>query len=387
MSSLRAALGAALVVCASHPSRAALAPPVLVNSSHASQFVTKDLTILHPELHSGPGLDAVDNTCNGGTTVAVCSTNAVFDATIVADTQNSSAANINVHSLQYPVNHAPYALVNNSFAGYSFNGGFGDPAAYTVLNAYGVLMSWAFVAAGPSGTPPPITSATVTATAGPAALPEPHWGLEFGIVNNYKGFDTSAPSWVAAAMTAILAAMRMDHPSWSWFEIKAALRQTASNWATGWNPSQFGYGAVDYDAATAIASTAALYLQPPILQVSLTGTDARLTLYPFRTARRAYEVVYLVPGTYTFPMKNELTAGDIAALVAAGGQLVFTGNGTDVTPSGSGTFTPTPGVVYTMIGFTTDGAGAYSRVEAWSRQGTITIPAAGCICRQPVTLQ
>jgi hypothetical protein len=381
MSRIRAAAAAVLVLAASTPTLAVTAPPVLINSSHASQFVTRDLLVLHPELNSGAGLGAIDNTCGGGTTVAVCSTNAVFDATMIADTQNTSLANINVASAQYPVNHAPYTLVNNSFAGYSFTG-FGDPATYIQLNAYGVLMSWAFVAAGPSGTPPPITSVTVTATSGPASLPGANWGLEFGLVNNYKGFDTSAPSWVTAAMTAILAAMRVDHASWSWFEIIAALRQTASNWTTGWNADQFGYGAIDYDSATALSSPAALYLQPPILQMTNTGTDARVTLYPFRTARRAYEVVYLVPGTYTFPIKNELTTADIAALVAAGGQLVFTGNGTDVIPSGSGTFTPTLGVVYTMVAFTTDGAGAYSRVEAWSRQGTITIPGSGCICRQ-----
>ncbi len=89
-------------------------------------------------------------------------------------------------------------------------------------------------------------------------------------------------------------------------------------------------------------------------------------MYPFRSARRAYEVIYLVPGDYAFPMKNELTASDIASLTSAGGQLVFTGNRTDPTPSGTVSYTlSNPDLSYALVAFTTDGAGAYSRVEAW----------------------
>ncbi len=350
---------------------AATAPAILINSSHAAQFVTNDLVMLHPELNSPAGLSTIDSTCGLATTAATCAANTMFDDTIVDDALDIYVQNINVRTSQYPVNHVPYTLVNNSFSGYSL--AVWDLPHYAVLQGNGVLMSWAFVAALPAGTPPPITSVTTTATAGPASLAGASWGLEFGISNNYKGFDTSAPSWVTAAMTAVLAAMKVDHPSWNWFDIKGALRQTAANWKAGWNTSQFGYGAIDYDSATAISSTAALYLQPPILQLSSSGEKVIITLYPFRSTRRAYEVVYLIPGGYVFPMRNELTAADISALASAGGQLVFTSNSADVIPVSTASFTPAPGMTYTLVAFTTDGAGAYSRVEAWGPQA-ITIP-------------
>jgi hypothetical protein len=354
--------------------QAATAPAVLINSGHAAPYVTKDLAILHPELNSPSGLSAIDNTCGGATTASACAANLQLDLTIVADSQNTSLANLNVATSQYPVNHAPYVLVNNSFSAY--NQSFWDLQPYAQLQADGVLMSWAYVETYEPGTPPPLVSVTTTATSGPASLAATNWGLEFGMANNYKGFDTSAPSWVTAAMTAVLAAMKLDHPSWSWFDIKAALRQTASNWATGWNPAQFGYGAIDYDSATSIPSTAALYLQPPVLQLSKSA-DGKIvvTLYPFRSSRRAYEVVYVIPTGYLFPMKNELTAADISNLVSAGGQLVFTGSHSDVIPTGEASFTPTPGMAYTLVAFTTDGLGSYSRVETWCPQ-SVTDPAA-----------
>jgi hypothetical protein len=67
-------------------------------------------------------------------------------------------------------------------------------------------------------------------------------------------------------MAGFLAALKYAHPSWSWFDIKAALRQSASNWATGYSHSAFGYGYIDWSAANALGSPSSLYLQPPGLQ-------------------------------------------------------------------------------------------------------------------------
>jgi hypothetical protein len=354
------------------------APSVLINSGHAARNVTTDLLVLHPELNSAAGLGAIDNTCGSATTSAGCSANVMFDVTIASDTQSTLLANINVATSQYPVNHAPYVLVNNSFTGYSQTGWDAEP--YALLQTTGVLMSWAYVGSPvlPTGTPPPLVSVTTTATSGPASLAGVNWGLEFGIPANYKGFDTSLPSWVTAAMTAVLAAMKIDHPSWNWFDIKAALRQTASNWSSGWNPAQFGYGAIDYNAATAISTTDALYLQPPVLRLTAGASgEPTLTLYPFRSARRAYEVAYVVPPGYVFPLKNELTEADMSNLLAAGGQRVFTGNGADTVPTGAAELTPSPGATHTLVAFTTDGAGAYSRVESWCPQSITDPPGSG----------
>lgn len=332
-----------------------------------------DFVILHPELNSPAGLSTIDDTCLGVTTGSACAANITFDDNIIADTQNSSLNNANAASYQYPVNHAPYILANNSRTGYDLKT-WGDLGTYAQLQMSGLMMSWAFVQALPPGTPPPITSTTTTATSGPASLAGANWGLEFGISNNYKGFDTSAASWVTAAMTAVLAAIKVDHPAWNWFDIKGALRQTASNWVTGWDAANFGYGAIDYDSATALASPAAIYLQPPILQAPSVSDKVSVTIYPFRSSRRHHEVVYLVPASYVFPTNSEFTAGEISNLINAGGQLVFTGNTTDTTPSGVASFTSIPGGRYKLVALTTDNAGAYSRVEAWSVQ-TVTVTA------------
>jgi hypothetical protein len=355
----------------------AATPPVLVNSAHGANYLYADFLILHPEL-SSPAVLIIDDRCVGATTALACVSSTTFDVNIVADTQNTSLANAaNNGTYQYPVDNAPYILVNNSFTGYTLTGA-GDPATYAQLQAYGVMMCWAFVQALPAGTAPPITSTTVTATSGPASLAGSNPGLEFGMANNYEGFDTSAPSWVTAALTAVLDAMKVDHPDWNWQDIKAALRQTASNWATGWDPAQFGYGAIDYNAATAVAGTAAIYLQPPILQASGVNGQISITLYPYRSSRRHHEVVYLVPDNYTFPMASELTARDIANLTRAGGRLVFTSNATDMIPHGvasSECLTRGAGGSYTLVALTTDNAGAYSRVESWSPQ-TVIVTAA-----------
>src|SRR5262249_49139880 len=135
---------------------------------------------------------------------------------------------------------------------------------------------------------------------------------------------------------------------------------TASKWVTGWNAD---YGSIDYDAANAITSSGSLFLQPPNL-VALTAGINQLTLmiYPFRQSRRHHEVVYLVPASYHWPLKNEYVTADITA---SGGPLIYTGNTTDVIPTATVTFAVPPGR-YNLIAFTTDNSGNFSRHELWS---------------------
>jgi hypothetical protein len=258
------------------------------------------------------------------------------------------------------VSHAPYGVANLSCR---CSVGEGDDARYyQVLHDTNAIVSTttALQSGGgflPDGTPPPTYN---TATSSPnSGNGGTGWGIEFGLSSGYLGLDTSEDSWNSAAMAGFLAALAYRHSSWSWFDVKAALRQTASNWHAGYSHTAYGYGFIDWNAANAIASPGALYLQPPGLQIDLTDTTADLTLYPFRQTRRHHEEIYSIDPAYSWPPgRNEMTTADLAAARAT---LLYSSNSTDVIPKVS-----IPRVPIWIAAFTTDGTGHYSRFEEFS---------------------
>lgn len=256
-----------------------------------------------------------------------------------------------------PDNNAPYVTISVSYSGYTLNL---EVVNYAALNAGGIVDDWAYVPNQvlPISTPPPILMTNVNTTPFNTG-----GGIEFGMSSNYKGLDTATPSCVTAGFSGLLVSMRYQHPTWTWGDIKGAFRQTAANWATGYNYAAYGYGNINYDAATALASTTAIFLQPPLMTIVAAGNQLQVTLYPFRSTRRAREVVYRVSTAYAWPIKNEYTAADIAA---SGGTLVYTSNGTDAVPSVLLNQTGTTPGLYNFMAFTTDDLGNYSRVEPFS---------------------
>ncbi len=82
---------------------------------------------------------------------------------------------------------------------------------------------------------------------------------------------------------------------------------------------------------------------------STAGTSLAVTLYPFRQTRRSFEVVYRIPSSYHWPLKNEYTSADIAA---AGGTLLYTSNGSDNIPQF--TYNATVAGTIDLVAFTTD---------------------------------
>ncbi len=108
------------------------------------------------------------------------------------------------------------------------------------------------------------------------------------------------------------------------------------------------------------------------MSVSSGSNSASIQLFPFRQTRRSHEVVYAVNAAYTWPVKSEYTAADIAT---SGSTLVYTSNGTDLAP----TFIYTPAVTgtFTFIAFTTDGNGQFSRVEEFSAQSVALVAVSG----------
>lgn len=272
-----------------------------------------------------------------------------------------------------PVNHAPYPVSGLSQCKWT---PAGEAQIYSSFIANAQSMAWAYGAQplgsggcgpNPAGTAPPVlvfvASSANSGNGGTAP------GIEFGFSNSYLGLNTTADSWITAALAGFVISMSYQHPTWNSFDIKGAFRQTAGNWSTGYDDTQFGYGTLNYTSATAVASPAAVFLQPPGVSVVNNGYYAIISLYPFRQTRRQHEEIYSVPSGYVGPLKNEYTSADIAAI---GGTLLYTSNGSDIVPAY--TYAPAASGTLTFIAFTTDGSGGYSRYESFSKNTfTLTV--------------
>jgi hypothetical protein len=340
-------LGLAGLVCAVFANSAGAAPNVLNAGTHADVDIAPAV-----QAALGPGVvdSAIDVDYDPPASIAQALT----------DSLSTSATLYSVAS-SHAVNHAPYAVVNGSYC--CSHGQGDDPTYYPSLSTTGQILSIGFAlqVGGllPTGTAPP--TATTTASAPNSTNGGTWWGIEFGLSSSYFGLDTSADSWVSAEMAGFLAALKYEHPTWNWFDIKAALRQTASNWATGYSHTAYGYGFIAWIDANAIGSPSQLYLQPPGMRIVNNGSSLSGTLYPYRQTRRVNEVVYSVALSYQWPVKNEYTAADLSA---SGGTLIFTSDRTDHTPQF--TYQATTTGTVNLVAFTNDGAGHYSRVEEFS---------------------
>jgi hypothetical protein len=273
-----------------------------------------------------------------------------------------------------PVNHAPYAALNISATGYNLSI---DEQAYQLAGSWATLIAQP-LAAGvqgpqPSGTPPPTAMQVVSSAE--SADGGTGWGIEFAVETNSvptaaPGWSVSEDSWVSPEGLAIAVAIKHNHPTWSWFDIKGALRQTASNWFTGYSHATFGYGTMNYSAATGIVSPQQIYLEPSGLYILGNSTAAvQLTLAPFLQSRYASALILSCSNAHGWSIKNEYTTAD----VTAGCNLAQPILSTTVSGGAFATVTlSTPGTYY-LIPFTTDGLGHYSRVETDFMPFTVTV--------------
>lgn len=338
----------------------AAAPSVINATAHADTFIA-------PAINAALGPGKVDNPIFVDVDL---SANA---DTIIPDAINSGKTYQSVASGN-PVNHAPYAFINGSICCYKDNLDIQNYATLVTQNTL-YMRPIAVSASGPlpAKTPPPLTY--VPASSPNSGNGGTGWGVEFGLSAGYKGLDTTEDSWVSAEVAGFFAALQFNHPTWNFFDLKAAFRQTASQWSSGYSPTQFGFGFLNWDSANAIASTSSLFLQGPRLSINNQGFYATITLYPFKQTRRTVELLYSVSASYVWPIKDEYVAADIAA---SGATLLFTSNGTDVTPQY--TFVPSATGTVTFVAFTADGAGHYSRIESYSPMSASLL--AGTACHQ-----
>jgi hypothetical protein len=354
---------------------------------------------------------AVNENCISGVTggngciTSTGSVNFLFFPTIIANAMNLSQFEFPLTGSTAIMPSVPYQVINQSSAGYGL--GY-DQAYYATLEADGIAYVMAFCGAASASDYPPIAFSTILTN-------NPNYGsavggngcgyaqgIEFSLAavaspGNPNGYTytwtpcTAAPcvtgnppdAGSASSSTEILsgtmAALRYNHRTWTWGDVKAALRQTASNWTTGYNyynPSDingnvaYGYGNINYVNANAIAATSAIYLQAPGMSVTSNADYAKIVLYPFMQTRRVAEALYSVPAGYAWPgpaTSNEYT---YAQIVASGATLIAESNGTDVTPTyiyfPSGTGTSTTNLVAFTVDNATLSAANFSRVESFS---------------------
>ena len=278
-----------------------------------------------------------------------------------ADALNTTATYYNETGIAVP-SQAPYQLFTTSATQYS-----GDTVfKYNFYKDNDLVHNYAFTAATTLPTPPAFHTAP---GGGPFASAA---GVEWMIDNTV--FCVAPPvtlSCLTAANAGILAWVRFNHPTWNWFDVKAALRQTGTNWQNGYSSLTYGYGQVNHLTANALTDNQ-IFLQPPPASVSTLTGQITFTVYPFRQTRRVKEALFQFP-TAPATTTAELTLAQIQAL-----------GGTKITEytSTSATSTLNPIPISTavtngyFVWFTADNASDstanFSRIDSYSVLGPVT---------------
>ena len=352
-------------------------PNVLSNTDHIVSDVTAAISILS-------GSNTVDQTCPTGTTPGVSCFSVggpgFVSALMLPSYATNSVITNYLAGTATPANHAPYGVLNQSSTGYDLAL---DQSNYNALESAPALFVMAFCGGpGSDGAYPPIAMSTILPnTTGPLSGNTCGYatGIEFSMTAGYKGFATGSPSGTTEAFSGVYAVLAANHPTWTWGDVKSALRQTASNWSGGYTAFNasgpgFGFGNIDYDSANAISSTASIYLQSPGMQLLNHGHYLTIVLYPFLTTRRAKEVVY-IGGTWPAASTgNELTAAQIAS---AGGTKIIDDGGATGTQSFTYAPAATGSAVFTAL--TLDASGNGSRVESFNSVSQSFVVGSACL--------
>ncbi|MHB0865730.1 MAG: hypothetical protein ACYC1Y_02410, partial [Minisyncoccota bacterium] len=184
-------------------------------------------------------------------------------------------------------------------------------------------------------------------------------------------FASGTLSDVTASNAGMMAVLRFNHPTWNWFDVKAALRQTGSNWATGYNKDTYGFGQVNYASSTALVDNQIL-LQPPEVSTTTSGAYGQITftIFPFRQTRRVKDVLFEFATSSPGFQGNELTLAQIQAL---GGTKITEYTGTTATTSAP-IFTPVTNAYFVWLAAdnSNDSVAHFSRIDTYSILGPLS---------------
>ncbi|HEC30539.1 MAG TPA: hypothetical protein ENI66_00805, partial [Candidatus Yonathbacteria bacterium] len=252
---------------------------------------------------------------------------------------------------------APYQLFTTSFTGYG-----GDTVSlYNQFSDSDLAHNYAFTAS--TNSPPPIFHIAPGGD-GWVSRSGVEWTIDPSI------FSTNSLSALTASNAGILAVLRHEHSTWNWFDVKAALRQTGTNWNTGYDDTSYGFGMVNYASSTALTSSG-IFLQPPVSTTTVSSVgQITFTLYPFKQTRRVKEALFQFNSNPGF-QASELSLSDITTL-----------GGTKITDYSTTTASSSIIPIYTafsnkyFVWFTadnsTDGSANFSRVDTYSVLGPVS---------------
>ena len=166
----------------------------------------------------------------------------------------------------------------------------------------------------------------------------------------------------------MVACLKYLHPAWNWFDVKAALRATATNFATGYDPRKSGHGAIDYFAANARGDAATLPLFPPAAVFRTPRSDQiDFAINSFKQTRRVTDVLFKFAAPPS-PHPKELSLSEIIAL---GGRMVFSGDRSTTTNTLS--YKALHDEMICFVWFTQDASGTFSRIEPYSVIGPVLL--------------
>ena len=255
-------------------------------------------------------------------------------------------------------------ILSSSFSNWN---SYFDAALYLELTRNGMVHVYAYEPRQPQprNSPPPAAFVSVNVTGRMTGD-----GIEFGVQPRYMNGSGGGvyASDVTAQLAGLMACLKYLHPSWNWFDVKAALRSTATNFSGGYDPLNYGYGVIDYYAANALSDAATLPLFPPAAVVRRSWSDQiDFTVNSFKQSRRTMDVLYKFatpPATHP----KELTLPEIIAL---GGRLVFAGDRSMTTNSVS--YKTLRDEMTCFVWFTRDASGMFSRIDPYSIIGPMLL--------------
>lgn len=256
----------------------------------------------------------------------------------------------------------PYQMFTTSATGYQ-----GDNVnEFNTYSPYDLNYNYAYSNSPvlPATTLPP----TFHSAPGGSGYPS-NYGVEWTL--NPAIFNTSTLSSHTASNAGMMAVLRFLHPTWNWFDVKAALRQTGTNWPTGYDRTTYGFGQVNYATATALLDSQILLQPPASLGVVTSLGYITFTLYPFKQSRRVKDVLFQFPSAPAF-QANELTLGAIQAL---GGTKVA--EYTNITATTTRPFSVSSVITNGYFAWLTadnanDAVANFSRIDTYSVQGPLS---------------
>ncbi len=297
---------------------------------------------------------------------------AVSDAglSVTTDVIITSSSQFNGHPFLSPdkfiqdAQSVQATILSSSFSGWDY---LLDTQLYLKLTKNGLVHVYAYEPrhAQPPNAPPPAAFVTVNLYGG-----RTDGGIEFGIAKGYmnKHGQSDTPSGATAQIAGLMASLKYTHPDWNWFDVKAALRATATNFAAGYNPKKSGYGSINYRAANLLTDSNHLPLFPPAALMRTTKNNTVVfAVNSFKQTRRVADTLFKFR-MQPFVIPRDLTLAELKAL---GGQLLYTGDLSETTNS-LAVYLANNEMTF-FVWLSKDSNGKYSRIEPYSILGPVFI--------------